>query len=143
MIDSFTRPGNVSAGSSSGSITATCSFGNAETRFTNRTKSKTKSGGATEGPFYWSESGSTLSIQGGNGWGLDDFTANITFNNQTGSAASFSYIVGFRDHYNKNATNYTTVDDDVQTSYISIPAAEGGGRGGRGGEGEDPGGGRR
>ena len=142
MIDGFTAPGAVSAGSSSGSATFSCGFTNAETRFTNRTRSKTKSGTTTEGPFYWAESGSILTIAGGNGWGGDDYNANISWNNTGQSQTTAYYNVGFRDHYNKAATNYTTADSDILQTSIIIPAAEGGGRGGDGG-GEDPGGGRR
>ena len=142
MIDSFSKPSNVTASSNSGSVTRTCAFGNAESRFSARTRAKTKPSGNTTGPFYWNETGSTITIINGNGWGKDDYNANMTFNN-TGNAASFSYQVGFRDHYNKNATGYSTNDSDVQTAYITIPAAEGGGRGGDDGGRGDEGGGRR
>ena len=142
MIDGWSAPGNIVAGSSSGSSIFSCGFTNAESRFTSRIRNTAKSGTTTEGPFYWAESGSVITIAGGNGWGGDDYTANLSWNNTSQNAFSFSYNVGFRDHYNKDATNYSTLDSDLQTAYITIPGASGGGRGGDGG-GEDTGGGRR
>ena len=122
MIDGWTKPADQSVAASA-TVTATCTFTNAETYFNSRIRHADVVTGVadTSGPFYWTESSALLSIQGGNGFGINDYTA-LIFCDNTGDSAQVSLQVAFRDYYNTNVANYGT--DGVQTFKLTLAGNE-------------------